>query len=134
MRIYLRCASRIERLLSFHKMKPPAILLATFGFRIMPLMGEWQAAGRLNGPAHALMNRTGPCVELYDTVEDPQEIQDLSASKLHEYQAALTRVSATLDAWMTETGDRGAIPEAPEVVAPFEKEMHDWFGTPAWAR
>ena len=21
----------------------------------------------------------------------------------------------------------------PEVVAPFAKEMHDWFGTPAWA-
>ena len=33
---------------------------------------------------------------------------------------------------MTETGDRGRFPEPPEVVAPFEQEMHDWFGTPAW--
>ncbi len=103
-------------------------------FLIMPLMREWQAAGRLNGPALELMNRTGPCVELYDTVQDPHEIQDLSASKLPEHQAALTRLSAALDTWMTETGDTGAIPEAREVVAPFEKEMHDWFGTPAWAR
>ncbi len=34
---------------------------------------------------------------------------------------------------MIETGDRGHIPESREVVAPFAKEMHDWFGTPAWA-
>jgi len=33
---------------------------------------------------------------------------------------------------MTETGDLGQWPEPPEVVAPFEKEMHDWFGTPSW--
>ena len=26
------------------------------------------------------------------------------------------------------------VPEATEVVAPFEKEMHDWFGTPDWYR
>jgi hypothetical protein len=35
---------------------------------------------------------------------------------------------------MTETADRGAVPEPPEVVAPLAKEMHDWFGTPAWVR
>ena len=45
-----------------------------------------------------------------------------------------TRLRAALDAWIVETGDRGAVPEPPEVVAPFEKEMHDWFGTPAWAK
>ena len=25
-------------------------------------------------------------------------------------------------------------PEPNEIVAPFEKEMHDWFGTPEWYR
>jgi arylsulfatase A-like enzyme len=103
-------------------------------FLIMPLMREWQAAGRLSGPPLALMQRTGPCVELYDTVEDPHEIHDLSSSKLPEHQTALARLTAALDTWMTETGDQGAIPESHEVVAPFEKEMHTWFGTPAWAR
>jgi N-sulfoglucosamine sulfohydrolase len=33
---------------------------------------------------------------------------------------------------MTETGDLGGHLESPDIVAPFEKEMHDWFGTPAW--
>ena len=31
-----------------------------------------------------------------------------------------------------ETGDLGQWPEPAGVVAPFEREMHDWFGTPAW--
>ena len=30
-------------------------------------------------------------------------------------------------------GDRGAVPEPRAVVAPFAREMHDWFGTPPWA-
>jgi hypothetical protein len=41
---------------------------------------------------------------------------------------------AALDTWIAETGDRGQIPEPPEVVAPFAQEMRDWFGTPAWVR
>jgi hypothetical protein len=44
----------------------------------------------------------------------------------------LVRLRAALDTWIVETGDRGEIPEPPEVVARFEKEMHDWFGTPPW--
>jgi N-sulfoglucosamine sulfohydrolase len=51
-----------------------------------------------------------------------------------EHREALTRLRAALDTWITETGDRGATPEPPEIIAPFEKEMHDWFGTPAWAK
>ena len=46
----------------------------------------------------------------------------------------LIRLRAALDTWMAETGDRGHLPEPREVVAPFAKEMHDWFGTPAWAQ
>ncbi len=40
---------------------------------------------------------------------------------------------AALDTWMVETADRGHFAEPRAVVAPFEKEMHDWFGTPEWA-
>ncbi|HUG89589.1 MAG TPA: hypothetical protein VML55_02065 [Planctomycetaceae bacterium] len=28
--------------------------------------------------------------------------------------------------------DLGQWPEPPEVVAPFEREMHEWFGAPDW--
>ncbi len=102
-------------------------------FLIYPLMRELHAAGKLSGAPRALMERVGPSEELYDTQADPHEIRDLSASTQPEHREALARLRAALETWMTETGDRGAVPEPPEVVAPFTKEMHDWFGTPAWA-
>ena len=35
-------------------------------------------------------------------------------------------------AWIEETGNRGHLLEPDEIVLPIIKEMHDWFGTPAW--
>jgi hypothetical protein len=78
------------------------------------------------------MLRTGPCEELYDLKNDPHEIRNLIASTVPAHAEARTRLRAALDTWMIETGDRGAIPEPHEVIEPFTKEMHDWFGTPAW--
>ncbi len=49
-----------------------------------------------------------------------------------EEREALIRMRAALDTWEMETNDLGRWPEPDEVVAPFEKEMHDWFGTPEW--
>ena len=73
-----------------------------------------------------------PDEQLYDTKADPHEIDNLADSQVSTHREALLRLRAALDTWMTETGDLGPWPEPPEVVAPFEKEMHDWFGTPAW--
>lgn len=101
-------------------------------FAIIPLMRELQAQGRLTGPPLELMERRGPCEELYDLQTDPHEIHNLATSSKSGHREALLRLQAALDTWMSETGDRGTVPEPPEVVAPFEKEMHDWFGTPAW--
>ncbi len=101
-------------------------------FPIVPLMRDMQAAGALKGPPLALMQRQGPCEELYDTQADPHEITDLIDSPKPEHHEALTRLRAALDAWIVKSGDRGMIPEAPEVYAPFEKEMDAWFGTPKW--
>lgn len=103
-------------------------------FLILPLMRAMHARGELTGPARALMERCGPCEELYDTVGDPHEIRNLVDSPSPDHRAALNRLRAALDTWMVETGDLGAQPEPPEMVAPFETEMHEWFGTPAWAR
>jgi N-sulfoglucosamine sulfohydrolase len=103
-------------------------------FPIYPLMREMKAQGKLTGPPLELMERSGPGEELYDLQSDPHEIRNLAASGDPVHRDALTRMRAALDTWLVETGDRGHIPESREVVAPFAKEMHDWFGTPAWAQ
>ncbi len=100
-------------------------------FLVKPLMRQMKAEGKLTGPALELMK---PCPRemLFDTKSDPHEIRNLARSGKPEHQAALRRMRTALDTWMVESGDRGHIPEPPEVVAPFLKEMHDWFGTPEW--
>ncbi len=100
-------------------------------FLVKPLMRELLAAGKLEGPARELMNPF-PDEQLYDTRDDPYEIRNLADSGQAGPREALVRMRAALDTWMAETGDLGGRPEPPEVVAPFEKEMHDWFGTPSW--
>ena len=117
---------------------PPYATVATLNrykekcFLIMPLMRRLHAEGRLAAPARALMAGRAPEEELYDTEADPHQIENLAASARPAHREALLRLRAALDAWIAETGDRGHIAEPPEVVASFAREMHDWFGTPAW--
>jgi arylsulfatase A-like enzyme len=103
-------------------------------FLILPLMRRLHAEGKLSGAPLALMAPRLPDEELYDTEADPYEIRNLAGSDAPEHREALARLRAAVDVWIAETGDRGQWPEPPEVVAPFEKEMHDWFGTPDWYR
>ncbi len=100
-------------------------------FLAKPLMRKLKAEGKLSGPPLALM-QPFPEEMLFDTKADPHEIENLAASKKPEHRAALVRLRTAVDTWMIETGDRGHIKEPREVVAPFVKEMHDWFGTPDW--
>ncbi len=100
-------------------------------FAVKPLMRELHAQGKLSGPAAQLMEPL-PYEQLYDTEADPHEIHNLAGSDRPEHQEALLQMRAALDTWITETGDRGEFPEDPAISAPFEKEMHDWFGTPEW--
>ena len=102
-------------------------------FLVKPLMRKLYAAGKLSGPAAELMQPL-PREQLYDTESDPHEIHNLAESDEPEHREALTRLRAALDVWIVETGDLGQWPEPPEVVAPFEAEMHEWFGTPEWYR
>ena len=101
-------------------------------FPIKPLMRELMKAGKLSGPAADLMSPTVAPEQLFDTEADPHEIVNLAASDKTEHQEALLRMRTALDTWIVETQDRGEFPEPDEIVAPFDKEMHDWFGTPAW--
>jgi hypothetical protein len=92
------------------------------------------AEGKLSGPPLALMARRLAHEELYDTQADPHEIRNLAGSSRPEHREALGRLRAVLEVWLTETGDLGQFSEPADVVVPFEKEMHDWFGTPEWYR
>lgn len=100
-------------------------------FLVKPLMRRLLAEGKLAGPPADLMKPL-PFEQLFDTESDPHEIKNLAESKKPEHRQALIRLRAALDVWITETGDLGQWPEPPEIVAPFEKEMHNWFGTPEW--
>ena len=98
---------------------------------VKPLMRELYAAGQLTGAAAELMEPL-PYEQLYDTWNDPHEIFNLAESDNPEHLEALQRLRAALDTWIAETGDQGEWLEPEEIIRPFEKEMHDWFGTPDW--
>ncbi|MCH2060617.1 MAG: sulfatase [Verrucomicrobiales bacterium] len=102
-------------------------------FLVKPLMRKLKAQGKLTGPPLQLM-QPFPEEMLFHVASDPHEIENLAQSKKPEHQEALQRLRVAMETWIIESGDRGHIPEPPEVVAPFLKEMHDWFGTPDWAK
>lgn len=101
-------------------------------FLVKPLMRQMMQDALLTGPPAELM-QPFPEEQLFDHESDPYEIRNLAESRSPEHQRVLLEMRAALDTWIIETGDRGHIPEPREIVAPFEKEMHDWFGTPSWA-
>ena len=81
------------------------------------IMLEWfrlQAARQLRGPSALWMRTSRPPEELYDTVADPHQINDLAADPAHG--SRLERMRQAVTAWMTRTGDQGLINE-PEMVA-----------------
>jgi N-sulfoglucosamine sulfohydrolase len=101
-------------------------------FPIKPLMRELMKAGKLTGPPAALMAPTVAPEQLFDTENDPHEIVNLAESKKPEHREAMIKMRTALSVWMVETQDQGVFPEPERIVKPFEKEMHDWFGTPTW--
>jgi len=100
-------------------------------FAVMPLMRQLYASGQLSGAAAALMEPP-PYEQLYDTWQDPDEINNLAESENPADREALSRLRAAMDTWIAETDDQGEWPEPEEVITPFEKEMDAWFGTPGW--
>lgn len=101
-------------------------------FLVKPLMRKLLAEGKLMGPPAELM-KPFPRELLYDTEADPYEINNLADSSAPDHREVLIEMRTALETWMVETRDRGEFAESRETVAPFEKEMHDWFGTPEWA-
>lgn len=100
-------------------------------FPVKRLMRRLHAEGKLSGPAADLMKPL-PEELLYDTKEDPHEINNLADSDDPEHRQALTRLRAALQTWEVETGDLGPRDEPDQVIEEIEKRMHEWFGTPEW--
>jgi uncharacterized sulfatase len=78
----------------------------------MPILKEMRrlhAEGKLEGSQKLWFADTKPVEELYDTVADPHEVNNLADAP--EHQDTLKRLRKVLEDWMKETKDLGLIPE-----------------------
>jgi hypothetical protein len=75
---------------------------------IVQEMWRLHLAGELEGPQR-LMFEPRPPEELYDTEEDPHEINNLAGDPAHA--EVLERLRRALDAWRREVGDWGEVSE-----------------------
>jgi uncharacterized sulfatase len=78
----------------------------------MPILQEMrrlQAESKLQGAPALWFAPTKPTEELYDTVADPHEVNNLAAAP--EHQETLRRLRGVLEQWMKETNDLALVPE-----------------------
>jgi N-sulfoglucosamine sulfohydrolase len=80
---------------------------------IMQELLRLQAEGKLTGPPSLWMKTSRPAEELYDTVADPHQINNLAGAPA--YRATLERLRQAVSAWMTRIADQGLINE-PEMI------------------
>ncbi len=77
--------------------------------------------GKITSADYPFLAKTRPEEELYDTVEDPDELNNLALTE--EHLPTLTKMASALDLWIQHTGDRGEQPEEPAIVAAWEERM-----------
>ena len=78
----------------------------------MPIMQEMRRAsaeGKLKGPQKQYFEPTKPVEELYDTLADPHEVNNLADDP--KYKDVLQRLRKVHAEWMKQTRDVGLIPE-----------------------
>ena len=78
----------------------------------MPTMQEMRrlnAEGKLEGPQKQYFEPTKPVEELYDTVADPHEVENLAGDP--KYKNVLERMRKVHQEWVKKTSDVGLIPE-----------------------
>ncbi len=86
-------------------------------YPVWNLLKELNAQGKLTPVQAALCAPRMPDEELYDTQADPHETVNLAASDQPEHRTALKRLRGALEQWIKDTGDKGQVPEPPEVIA-----------------
>ena len=74
----------------------------------------WQKEGKLTEAQQPFMAATRPEEELYDLAADPHEVRNLAKNPGHE--ETLQKLRATLDHWIEDSGDLGALPEPVELT------------------
>lgn len=78
----------------------------------MPIMQEMRRAGaegKLKGPQKQYFEPTKPVEELYDTLNDPHEVNNLADDP--KYKDVLQRLRKVHGEWMEQSRDIGLIPE-----------------------
>lgn len=83
-------------------------------YPILREMFRMQSAGTLTGVPAIFMADARPAEELYDTLADPHNVNNLANDPA--YAAPLLRLSAALDAWMASANDQGRFPELPAIA------------------
>lgn len=76
---------------------------------IMQELLRLHAEGALEGTPALWLRPRRPPEELYDLEADPHEVRNLAGDAGH--RPVLDRLSRAMDAWMTEIGDLGRVPE-----------------------
>ncbi len=84
-----------------------------------------EKAGAITAADYPFLARTRPGEELYDTVEDPNELRNLAESE--EHQQILTRMLSALDLWIRRTADKGEQLEDPAIAAAWEARMAETY-------
>ncbi|GEM_PF-169593 len=96
----------------------PRGLEASYGYTVQANWGAWRDAyetGQCN-ETQSQFFRPKPVVQLFDTQEDPWQVENLVNDPA--FEQIRDALAAELDAWMVETRDLGLIPEPlyPELV------------------
>lgn len=102
---------RYKYIRNYEPYKPYAQILSYL--ELTPTMQELHrldAAGELVGPQRLFFADTKPVEELYDTQNDPYEIDNLASDPNH--RETLNRMREAHEVWRHETNDLGLIPEA----------------------
>ena len=90
----------------------PYLLFVQFRNKHPILQEMWRlhAAGELNRVQELMFQSRRPVEELYDTWNDPHEIENLAGDP--DYAPELERLSEALDDWRARVGDLGELPES----------------------
>ena len=101
-------------------------------FPVIPLMYELHAKNELTPAQATLMASRLPDEELYDTANDPHEINNLASSTDPEHQRVLEELRTELQRWIEETDDQGRHAESPAVIDHWKRDAARRHGTPLW--
>jgi len=107
-------AARDKRFKYMRHFRPDLPYLSWIPYRnrhpILQEMWRLHAEGKLEGPQELMFQYPRPVEELYDTVADPWEVDNLAGDPA--YAPELERLRRAMDDWRDEVGDLGEMDES----------------------